>query len=233
MLTETAVGLYCAEGDFHIDPWGPARRAVITHAHGDHARPGSDAYLCATACAPLVRRRFGGEPRIDTLNYGERLRIGDTSVSFHPAGHILGSAQVRIEGAGGVWVVAGDYKRAADPTCAPFEPVRCDTFITESTFGLPIYRWDDTAIVIADILAWWNANREAGRTSVIFCYTVGKAQRLLAELGQATDRPVFVHGMLLGMIDAYREAGVTLPEVKPVIEPPFALRASAGRPRAS
>jgi putative mRNA 3-end processing factor len=139
-------------------------------------------------------------------------------VSFHPAGHVLGSAQVRVEGSDGVWVVAGDYKRAPDPTCVPFEPVRCDTFITESTFGLPIYRWDDTATVVADILTWWDANREAGRTSVIFCYTIGKAQRLLAEIGRVSEQPVFVHGMLLGMIDAYREAGVPLPEVKPVIE---------------
>jgi putative mRNA 3-end processing factor len=117
-----------------------------------------------------------------------------------------------------VWVAAGDYKRADDPTCAPFEPVQCDTFITESTFGLPIYRWDDTSAVMQDILGWWNANREAAKTSVIFCYTLGKAQRLLAELARLTDRQVFVHGMMLGMIDAYREAGVGLPEVRPVIE---------------
>ena len=191
---------------------------MITHAHGDHARPGSVAYLCTPATALLLRRRFGPEARVETQPYGEPLTIGDVRVSFHPAGHVLGSAQVRIEGADGVWVVAGDYKRAADPTCAPFEPVRCDTFITESTFGLPIYRWDDTAAVIADILAWWQGNRDARRTSVIFCYTIGKAQRLLAEIGAVTDRPVFVHGMLLGAIDAYRDAGVALPDVRPVIE---------------
>ena len=156
--------------------------------------------------------------RIETLSYGERVSLGDARVSFHPAGHVLGSAQVRIEAAEGVWVVAGDYKRAADPTCIAFEPVQCDTFITESTFGLPIYRWDSSTTVISDIMAWWGANREAERTSVIFCYTIGKAQRLLCELGAVTDRRVFVHGMLLGMLDAYRAAGVTLPEVKLVIE---------------
>ena len=218
MLLETASGLFCAAGDFHVDPWAPVERAVITHAHGDHARPGSAAYLCTPETALLLRRRFGPEARIETQPCGERRSIGAAKVSFHPAGHVLGSAQVRIEGPEGIWVVAGDYKRASDPTCVPFEPVRCDTFITESTFGLPIYRWDATATVITDIIAWWRGNRDAGRTSVIFCYTIGKAQRLLAEIGAVTERPVFVHGMLLGMIDAYREAGISLPEVRPVIE---------------
>ena len=148
-------------------------------------------------------------------------------VSFHPAGHVLGSAQVRVEGRDGVWVVSGDYKRAADPTCAPFEPVRCDTFITESTFGLPIYRWDPAGSVIADIMAWWNANRDASLTSVLFCYTLGKAQRVLAELTRVTDRPVYVHGMMLGMIEAYREAGVAMLPVVPVIERARGSRSSA------
>jgi putative mRNA 3-end processing factor len=193
-------------------------RALITHAHGDHARPGSEAYLCTTGTAALLRRRLGADTVIQTIAYGERMRVGAIDVSFHPAGHVLGSAQIRLEGAAGVWVAAGDYKRAGDPTCAPFEPVRCDTFITESTFGLPIYRWDDTGAIMQDILTWWDMNREAQKTSVIFCYTLGKAQRLLAELARLTDRQVFVHGMMLGMIDAYREAGVTLPDVSPVIE---------------
>src|SRR5689334_10793341 len=137
MLTETTEGLYCADGGFHIDPWAPVARAVITHAHGDHARVGSDAYLCADACRPLLVRRFGGDAVIESLPYGTPTTLGDVRVSFHPAGHILGSAQIRLEGAGGVWVVSGDYKRAPDPTCAAFELVPCDTFVTESTFGLP------------------------------------------------------------------------------------------------
>ena len=226
MLTETADGLYCAGGDFFIDPWQPVPRALITHAHGDHARPGSGSYLATPATAALLRRRLGPDATIETLDYGSLLRIRDVAVSFHPAGHVLGSAQIRIEGRAGVWVVSGDYKRAADPTCDPFEPIACDTFITESTFGLPIYRWDETAAVMRDILAWWDANREAGRTAVLFCYTLGKAQRLLAEIARLTDRTVFVHGMMLGMIDAYRDSGVALPEVKLVIE-------SKGRSRAS
>jgi putative mRNA 3-end processing factor len=218
VLQETSQGLFCPAGDFFIDPWQPVERALITHAHGDHARPGSAAYLSTRETAGLLKRRLGADISVQTAEYGVALRIGSVNVSFHPAGHVLGSAQIRIEGSEGVWVVGGDYKRAVDPTCTPFEPVRCDTFITESTFGLPLYRWDETTVVMRDIMAWWDANREAGRTSVIFCYTLGKAQRLLSELSALTDRPVYAHGMMLGMMDAYREAGVQLPDLKPVIE---------------
>jgi putative mRNA 3-end processing factor len=210
--------LWCESGRFHIDPWQPVDRAIITHAHGDHARPGSLAYLCASPSSGLLRRRFGPDAAIESVPYGQTLTLGDVRVSFHPAGHVLGSAQIRIESRDGVTIVAGDYKRAPDPTCAAFEPVRCDTFITESTFGLPIYRWDPAHAVIEDIAAWWQRNRESGRTSVLFCYTIGKAQRLLAELMRITDQPVYVHGMMLGMIDAYRESGIAMLPVAPVIE---------------
>ena len=219
MLTETPAGLYCEAGDFFIDPWGAAPRALITHAHGDHARPGSQAYLCAAACAPLLVRRLDPAP-IQTVAYGERLTLGSVTVSFHPAGHVLGSAQIRIEGPDGVWVVSGDYKRAADPTCAPFEPLRCDVFVTESTFALPVYHWDPTAAVVADLLGWWQENTDRGLTSVVFCYTIGKAQRLLAELAAVTDRPVLVHGMLQAAIDAYRAAGVRMLPTQPLLERP-------------
>jgi putative mRNA 3-end processing factor len=219
VLAETPIGLYCAAGDFFIDPWGAAPRALITHAHGDHARPGSHAYLCATPGAPLLARRLAPAP-IQTLPYGEPLRLGQVTVSFHPAGHVLGSAQIRIEGGDGVWVVSGDYKRAADPTCAPFEPQRCDVFVTESTFALPIYHWDRTATVIADLLGWWQDNGARGLTSIVFCYTIGKAQRLLAELATVTERPVLVHGMLMPAIDAYREAGVRMLPTQPLLERP-------------
>lgn len=220
MLIESAEGLYCPDGDFHIDPWAPVPRALITHAHGDHARLGSAAYLCADRCAPLLKRRFGPDAVIESAPYGRRLTLGSTRVSFHPAGHVLGSAQIRIEGAQGVWVVSGDYKRAADPTCDAFEPVACDTFITESTFALPIYRWDPADTVIGDMLAWWDANREKQLTSIVFCYTIGKAQRLLAELARVTDRPVLVHGMLVPMIDVYRSAGITMLETQTLIDRP-------------
>ena len=219
MLIENPAGLFCPAGGFYIDPWGAVDRAVITHAHGDHARPGSQAYLCAAPSRGLLQRRFP-EARIEARPYNDAITLGDVRVSFHPAGHIRGSAQIRIEGAEGVWVVAGDFKRAPDPTSDAFEPVPCDTFVTESTFGLPIYRWDATDLVVAEILAWWDENRRASRTSVLFCYTIGKVQRILAELALVTDRPVFVHGMMLSMIDAYREAGIRMLDVASATEQP-------------
>lgn len=220
MLRETPAGLYCEAGDFYVDPWAATPRALVTHAHGDHARPGSAAYLCAADCAPLLARRLGPEAYIEARAYGQPTTLGGVRVTFHPAGHILGSAQIRIEGPEGIWVVSGDYKRAADPTCVPFEPVTCDTFVTESTFGLPIYRWDATEIVIAEILSWWELNRARGLASVVFCYTLGKAQRLLAELARVTDRSVYVHGMLIPMIEAYREHGIAMLPSQPLIERP-------------
>ena len=210
VVRSTPSGLLCEAGGFHVDPWGPAPLAVITHVHGDHLRPGSDRYLCAAPSVPFLRKRLGPEARADGVPYGHRMRVGDALISFHPAGHVLGSAQVRIEAAGEVWVVSGDYKRAPDPTCAPFEIVSCDVFVTEATFGLPIYRWEEPERVVADIFAWWSANREAGRASVLFCYAMGKAQRILAELAALTDRPVLVHGAVEGLVELYRAAGVRM-----------------------
>jgi putative mRNA 3-end processing factor len=218
MLVEDPAGLYCPAGDFYIDPWGPVPRAVITHAHGDHARPGSAAYLCATACAPLLRRRVGPDVPIESVMYGDGLTLGTTRVSLHPAGHILGSAQVRIEGPDGVWVVTGDYKRAADPTCEALDIVPCDTLVTESTFGLPVYHWDAASLVIADLLAWWHDNRERGLASIVFCYALGKAQRLLAELARVIDEPVLAHGMMLPAIEIYREAGIVMLDAQPLVD---------------
>ena len=220
MLTATSDGLFCADGNFYIDPWNPVARAVLTHAHGDHARPGSSSYLCAKQGARLLERRFGSSASVETMEYGQHLSLGDVTISLHPAGHVLGSAQVRIERRGEVWVVAGDYKRDPDPTCAAFEPVRCDTFVTESTFGLPIYRWDPTETIIRDIVDWWNGNAAEGKSSVLFCYTIGKAERILAELARFTDRTVFVHGMMLSMVAAYREEGVAMLPVQSATDRP-------------
>ncbi|MGZ9410567.1 MAG: DNA ligase-associated DEXH box helicase, partial [Methylocystis sp.] len=177
LIVPVAEGLYCPPGNFHIDPWRPAALAVITHGHSDHARWGSGAYLCHEDCAPILRRRLG-DVRIETLRYGERRDIGEVRLSLHPAGHVLGSAQVRIEHRGEVWVASGDYKLEADGVRAPFEPVPCDVFITESTFGLPIYRWRPQSEVMADINSWWAENARAGRASVMQAYGLGKAQRL-------------------------------------------------------
>lgn len=203
-------GLYCPSGDFFIDPWRPVERAVITHAHADHARPGHAAYLCAEPGARLMRARLG-EIRLQTLAYGERLRIGDCDVSLHPAGHVLGAAQIRIAAGGDVWVVSGDYKLDADPTCAAFEPIPCRTFITESTFGLPIYRWPAMADLRREIHAWWRENASAGRPSLLLCYALGKAQRLLASIDSGIG-PILVHGAIDKLNDVYRAAGIALPD---------------------
>src|ERR1043165_4821608 len=182
LLTVTPDGLFCPAGGFHIDPWRPVARAGITHAHGDHAHAGSRSYLTAASGASLVRLRVDAE--VQELRYGEEigLGLGDVRLSLHPAGHLLGSAQVRIAARGSVWVVSGDYKTVGDPTCDVFTPVPCDVFVTESTFGLPIYRWLPSAAVFDDVHAWWRANQEQQRTSVLFAYALGKAQRLLAGL---------------------------------------------------
>jgi putative mRNA 3-end processing factor len=209
VIVESPAGLYCEAGGFHIDPWLPVERALITHAHGDHAHAGSAAYLCAAPGEAVLHRRLP-DSKIETLPYGERLRLGDVDVSFHPAGHVLGSAQIRIEHRGLVWVASGDYKRAADPTCVPFEPVRCDTFITEATFALPVYSWDPSSAVIDEILDWWRGNRAEDRPSVLFCYVLGKAQRILAELRERADGPIHLHGAMSAMTELYREAGVAL-----------------------
>ncbi len=220
MLQETPLlrpargGLYCEVGGFYIDPHEPVDTAVITHAHSDHARPGHRTYYGTRESLPLLQRRVAPPdapaPQIRGVDYGETFELGEAKVSFHPAGHLLGSAQVRVEHDGEVWVVSGDYKRGEDPTCRPFEPVACDVFVTEATFALPIYRWRSTREVVGDIYGWWEENRRQGRSSVLFAYSLGKAQRILAELTRFTDRRVLVHGALLDFIDFYREAGVEM-----------------------
>lgn len=209
-LKLTRNGLYCPAGDFYIDPWRPVDRAVITHAHADHARPGSKRYLCSTPGKPVLAHRMQKDAAIDTLGYGQSQKIGDATVTLYPAGHLLGSAQVCVEIAGHRTVVTGDYKVEADPTCSPFEAVPCDEFITESTFALPIYRWQPSEIVGDEINAWWRSNSEQGLNSVIFVYALGKAQRLLAEL-DASIGPILLHGAVNGMTDVYRESGIDLP----------------------
>jgi len=212
LLEVTEHGLYCAAGDFHVDPWGPVARAVVTHGHADHARRGSRAYLAAPSGLPVLRLRLGRDARLEALPFGEERRLGDATVSLHPAGHLLGSAQVRIEHRGEVWVVSGDYKTDSDPTCEPFEAVPCDTFVTESTFGLPVFRWPAQATVLAAIDAWWRENAAAGRASVVFAYALGKAQRLLAGVDSSIG-PLVVHGAVRACVDAYRAAGRALPAV--------------------
>lgn len=216
-------GLYCPAGDFHIDPWRPVPRAVITHGHADHARGGSARYHVSASGLPILQWRLGAQDYVAHA-YGEPFQLGQARVSLHSAGHVLGSAQVRIEALGQVWVVSGDYKRDPDPSCEPFEVVPCDGFLTEATFALPVYRWAPTPTVAAEILEWWQESRERGETAILFCYALGKAQRLLAELAalvpqdQAEQWPVFLHGAMLPGVEIYRQAGVRMLATSPVSE---------------
>lgn len=210
LVVATPRGLYCAAGDFHIDPWQPVERAVITHAHGDHLRGGSASYVAALAGEGVARLRLPSDANLRGVAYGEPLQYGPVRVSLHPAGHILGSAQLRIEHEGEVWVVSGDYKRDPDPTCAPFEVVPCDVFISEATFALPVYRWTETPSIAKEIHRWWQRNRERGVSSLLFAYALGKAQRVLAELTAFTEDPVYVHGAVASITEVYRAAGVKM-----------------------
>lgn len=210
-------GLYCPAGDFYIDPWKPVPRAVITHGHGDHARPGMGRYWASRESLPVLQWRLGAQD-YDIHEYGAPFRIGDAHLSLHPAGHVLGSAQVRVEVDGQVWVASGDYKRQPDPTCAPFEVVRCDTFITEATFGLPIYRWPDTGEVAREVVAWRRHCAERGQAAILYCYALGKAQRLLAELRELDDQPALLHGAIQAGVEVYRGAGIAMLDTLPVAQ---------------
>jgi putative mRNA 3-end processing factor len=226
LLTVNENGIYCAAGDFYIDPWKGVDFAIVTHAHSDHARPGSRYYLTAEPGRGVLQERLGADAVIQGLPYGQRITRNGVTISLHPAGHILGSAQVRVEQGGEVWVVSGDYKVHGDPTCSAFEPIRCHTFITESTFGLPIYQWPEPAEVFRGINQWWQTNQAAGRTTVLFAYSLGKAQRLLAGIDPALG-PIFVHGAVARLLPHYAAAGVQLPAVQNVdVE---SVRAAAGR----
>lgn len=209
-------GLYCPPGDFYIDPWRPVDRAIITHAHADHARTGHNHYLASAVGEQVLRTRLG-EINLQTLAYGQTIEHHGVKVSLHPAGHVLGSAQVRLQWRGQVWVVSGDYKLDADSTCAPFEPVACHTFITESTFGLPVYRWPEPAAVMQQINAWWAENAGNSRASVLYAYSLGKGQRVLAGLDTSIG-PIVTHGSLNALNDAYRAAGVKLPATQAATE---------------
>lgn len=212
LLKATDRGLYCPIGKFYIDPWAAVEHAVITHAHTDHARWGCGRYLCTPTGAIVLEARFGASfrGRMQALPYGAPLDVHGVQLSFHPAGHVLGSAMVRLEHKGEVWVASGDYKTRPDGISEPWEPVRCHTFITESTFGLPVFRWRPAAELNAELNAWWRANAQAGRTSVVFGYSLGKAQRLIAAAD--TDiGPIFIHGAMTQTTQAYRDAGIALP----------------------
>lgn len=210
VLTFTENGIYCAAGDFYIDPWRAVDRALITHGHADHARTGMGRYLATHAALPVMRHRLG-EIDAQGVAFGEVTRIGGAEVSFHPAGHVPGSAQIRVAVNGEVWVASGDYKVADDGLSEAFEPVKCHHFITESTFGLPVFRWESQADVAADINAWWAACARAGKTAFLGAYALGKAQRLLTMLDSDIG-PVLTHGAVENTNIVLREQGIILPD---------------------
>ncbi|MFG6562186.1 ligase-associated DNA damage response exonuclease [Sulfitobacter sp. 1A15299] len=210
VLSFTENGIYCAAGDFYIDPWRPVDRALITHGHADHARDGMGSYLATHAALPVMRHRLG-EIAIEGIAYGEKRQIGGATVSFHPAGHVPGSAQIRVEVGGEVWVASGDYKVIDDGMSEPFEPVKCHHFITESTFGLPVFRWAPQAEVAGHINDWWAGCAAAGKTAFLGAYSLGKAQRLLSMLDPEIG-PILTHTAVENTNDVLRGQGITLPE---------------------
>jgi putative mRNA 3-end processing factor len=212
LVTATEQGLYCPLGDFFIDPWGSVPRAVITHAHGDHAHAGSQRYLTANSSQQLLQLRLGPDATIEGLDFGQRVTIGEVQLSLHPAGHVLGSSQVRIEHHGRVCVFSGDYKTTLTATAEPFELLRCHHFISECTFGLPIFRWPAESEVFESLHDWWRTEQDRGRTCILLAYSLGKAQRVLAGL-DALVGPILAHGAILRLLPAYRAAGISLPDV--------------------
>ena len=219
LLQLTPEGLYCRAAKAWIDPWRPVPRALITHGHADHARPGCGTYWAVGQAEGILRQRLGEGIDLIPVDYGQVHRIGDARVSFHSAGHVLGSAQIRLEAGGERWLVSGDYKRCPDPSCTPFEPVAADVLITEATFGLPIYRWRSGAAVAQEIVDWWRG--AADRPSLLLCYAFGKAQRVLAELHRlGIDDEVLLHGSVQQLMEPYREAQVAMPPTRPLAELP-------------
>lgn len=216
LIEFTDRGLYCRAGDFYVDPWRPVDRAVLTHGHSDHARWGSRHYFCHTHTKPILEARLG-MGHYQTAAYRETVFINGVKVSLHPAGHIIGSAQVRIEQGGEVWVISGDYKLENDGLSGPFEPVKCHSFVSECTFGLPVYKWKPQEQIFSDIRQWVSKNKAAGRSSLLFAYSLGKAQRLLPCLTEVTDR-ILVHGAVYNVHMALVNAGMQLPEVHRVTQ---------------
>lgn len=210
LLQQTSRGFYCPQGDFYIDPHRPVDRAVVTHAHTDHARWGSRLYLAARSSEYLLRMRMSPDAEFQFADYGETITIRGVKVSFHPAGHILGSAQVRLEYHGRIEVVTGDYKLGSDATCESWQPLRCHLLITESTFGLPVYQWPEQKSVFDSINQWWRENRSQARCSILYGYAVGKSQRIIAGLDPSIG-PIFCHGAVEKGNAAYRQTGIALP----------------------
>jgi putative mRNA 3-end processing factor len=216
LLVHTALGLYCPRADVYLDPWKPVKKAILSHGHADHARWGSSSYLCTPTAAPVIKYRLG-DINLETLPFGEEKLINGVSFSFHPAGHILGSAQIKVSYKGEIVVFSGDYKTANDGFSEAFEPVKCHTFITESTFGLPVYHWQDQKWVFNEMEEWCKNNRNNGQLSILYGYSLGKAQRILQGLPESVG-PIFTHSTIEAVLNVMRNQGVSLKNTIPVNE---------------
>lgn len=202
LLAFNANGIYCAAADVYLDPWRKVDRAIISHGHADHSRWGNKKYITHHHNIPIMKHRLG-EIDVEGKAYGESFTINTVKFSLHPAGHVIGSSQIRVEHKGEVWVFTGDYKDEADGVCMPFEAVKCHTFITECTFGLPAFKWKPQAEVMQDINQWWAENKAEGRTSVLFGYSLGKAQRLLKHLNPEIGK-IYTHGAIENITEVLR-----------------------------
>jgi putative mRNA 3-end processing factor len=214
LIEFTNKGLYCAAGNFYIDPWMPVDKAIITHAHSDHARPGSNNYLCHIASLPLLKLRLG-DITADTVEWNYTININGVKISLHPAGHIIGSSQIRIASRDEVWVVSGDYKTEDDGISGSFEPVKFNVFISESTFGLPIYTWKSQKEIFSTIREWIASNKDAGKTSVLIAYSLGKAQRVMQCIREMNIK-IFLHGAIWNVYQTLLKAGYDLPDAERV-----------------
>lgn len=217
LLRLTKYGIYCPKGDFYIDATGKVDRNIVTHAHSDHARPGHKSYLAHANSLPLLKGRLGKKISVQSLEYGEEISINGIKVSLHPAGHIYGSAQVKVAHGDEVWVASGDYKLENDRLSTPFEPIKCNVFITECTFGLPVYNWPDQDEVYADINSWWKENKSSGVTSLLHGYSLGKSQRIIKNIDGSIGE-IFVHRTVGAMNDAIRSTGAQLNETVTINE---------------
>ena len=226
LLTFTKQGIYCEQADLYIDPWRKVKSALITHAHSDHARPGCSKYMSTHLTKPILKHRLGKKYTIDSVEYGETRSINGVKISFHPAGHVIGSAQIRLEYKGEIWVVSGDYKVVDDGISTPFEPIKCHHYITESTFALPIYNWSAQSTIMNEINRWWQMNKELGMISLISAYSLGKAQRVMHNLDRSIGQ-VYVSHTIDSINQVLLSSGVKLPEL-PVFREEIAHEISPG-----
>lgn len=210
LIKFTNKGIYCKQGDFYIDPWQPVDLAVTTHGHADHVKWGNKAYLCHDLTKPILNQRLGADLKIETLPYNKQIDINGVKLSLFPAGHVIGSSQIRLEYEGEVCVVSGDYKIEYDGISTEFEPVKCHTFVSESTFGLPIYKWQPQDVIFSQIKEWISGNHDKNKTSVLVAYSLGKAQRLIKGLEGYGN--IYVHNSIANLNEGFVKAGVGLPE---------------------